>query len=303
VTPPYARIAADLRDRIAAGVLRPGDLVPSARQITREFGVALATATKVLAALRDDGLVRPVPGIGTVVAAPAAGPPVPVVHKRRAAEGELTGERVVRAAVAVADRDGLGGLSMRRIATELGTATMSLYRHVPNKDELVLRMADAVFGDNPPPAERPAGWRAQLEALARVQWAGYRRHPWLASVISLTRPQLFPNGIAHTEWALLALDELNLDPGTRLHAVVTLVGYVRGTATNFEPQARDEQDTGVTDHEWQDAHEPEYAAYFSDGRYPMLAKISRTPVDLDLDSLFEFGLASLLDGYAARFNG
>src|SRR6266540_2155061 len=278
MTAPYARIADEIRQRIATGALGSGDLVPSARALTREFGVALATATKALAALRADGLVRPVPGVGTVVATPSAEPPA-VVRRPRSGEHDLSRERIVRAAIAIADDEGLGGLSMRRIATELGAATMSLYRHVPNKDELVLLMADAVFGDVPPPTERPEGWRAQLEALARREWAGYREHPWLAPVISMTRPQLLPNGVAHTEWALRALDNLGLDPHTRLHAVVTLLGYVRGTATNFEPQAQAEQDTGVTDEEWMDAHHPTFPAFFGAGPYQMLAKLSHTPVD------------------------
>ena len=63
-TPPYARIAAELADRIAAGELRPGDRVPSTREITRTCGVAMATATKVLASLRDQGLVRAEPRRG-----------------------------------------------------------------------------------------------------------------------------------------------------------------------------------------------------------------------------------------------
>ncbi len=60
-------VADELRRRIVDGDLRPGDRVPSTRAITREWGVAMATATKVLGALREDGLVRAVPGIGTVV--------------------------------------------------------------------------------------------------------------------------------------------------------------------------------------------------------------------------------------------
>ncbi|MFD0358781.1 winged helix-turn-helix domain-containing protein, partial [Streptomyces sp. NPDC127110] len=73
---PYARIAAELRRRIESGELRPGDRVPSTRAITQRWGVAMATASKVLAALGQEGLVRAVPGVGTVVAdppAPAAG--------------------------------------------------------------------------------------------------------------------------------------------------------------------------------------------------------------------------------------
>ena len=65
--PPYAQIAAELRDQINNGTLAPGDRVPSTREITQRWGVAMATATKALAALRQEGIVRPVPGVGTVV--------------------------------------------------------------------------------------------------------------------------------------------------------------------------------------------------------------------------------------------
>ena len=64
---PSVRIVAELRRRIAAGELPPNARVPSTRQITQEWGVAMATATKVLTALRHEGLVRAVPGVGTVV--------------------------------------------------------------------------------------------------------------------------------------------------------------------------------------------------------------------------------------------
>lgn len=73
--PPYARIVTEIRRRIEAGELRPGDRIPSARQITKEWGVAIATATKVLAVLRQEGLVHPRPGVGTVVVAPPAPAP------------------------------------------------------------------------------------------------------------------------------------------------------------------------------------------------------------------------------------
>ena len=72
-TPPYLRIADDIRRRIRSGDLRPGDRVPSARRLRQEQGVAIATATKALAALQQEGFVQAVPGIGTVVS--PAGPP------------------------------------------------------------------------------------------------------------------------------------------------------------------------------------------------------------------------------------
>src|SRR3954464_7038139 len=154
--PPYRRIAAEIPARVRAGTLRPGDRVPSARQITRDWGVAIATATKALALLRDEGLTLPRPGVGTVVAAPAT-----ATTKR--GERELDRDRIVRAATAVADAEGMTQLSMRRVATALGVPTMSLYRHIPGKDDLILAMIDAAYGEIQLPATRPAGWRAQLD--------------------------------------------------------------------------------------------------------------------------------------------
>src|SRR4051794_26350466 len=89
----------------------------------------------------------------------------------------LTLDRVVEAAVEVADRDGLGALSMRRIAAELGTGTMSLYRYVPGKAELLDLMLDRVQRPSEDPADfGDGGWRPALEALAHATLALYRRH-------------------------------------------------------------------------------------------------------------------------------
>src|SRR5262249_35638332 len=120
--PPYRRIAGEIRARIAGHELRPGDPVPSARGISREWGGALATATKVPATLNAEGVTRSLPGRGTVV----AGPAVPARPGDLAARGahrnegdpDLTRERIVAAAIRVADAEGLAQLSMRRIATE-----------------------------------------------------------------------------------------------------------------------------------------------------------------------------------------
>lgn len=293
------RIAAEIRRRIDSGELRAGNRVPSTRQITREWGVAMATASRVLATLRQEGLVHTVPGAGTVVAASVAGPGrprVPHVRNLRPIEQGLTQERVVATAIAIADAEGLAALSMRRVASDLGIPTMSLYRYVPAKDGLVLLMADAAIGELHLPDPPPRGWRAQLEVAARLQWAGYKRHPWLPPVISLTRPQVLPNGIKHTEWSLRAVDGLGLDPNTRLHVAVTLFGFVRGTAVNLEPEAEAAQDTGLDNEQWMDSQEAAMAALLKTGPVPHLARVMGESVELDLDTLFEFGLRRLLDG-------
>ncbi len=299
--PPSVRIAAEIRRRIAAGELRPGDRVPSARQITGEWGVAIATATKVLAGLRREGLVRAVPGVGTVVerreSPPARTRRAPA---RRTADAELTRERVVATAVAIADADGLDALSMRRVATDLGVATMTIYRHVPGKDELVLLMADAAYGERPLPEPPPPDWRTGLTLIAREQWAGYRRHEWLARITSMTRPEPLPNAMAHTDWTMRALDGLGLTAETMLLLAVTLANHVRGTAENLEAETQAEHDTGLTAEQWMEAQGAALADVFAARPLPMLSRVAQGPdIDLDIDVLFEFGLQRLLDGFAA----
>lgn len=142
----------------------------------------------------------------------------------------------------------------RRIAADLGVTTMALYRHVPGKDELLLLMADSVFGGPPLPEPSARGWRPHLEAAARMQWAMYQRHPWLAQITSFTRPLPAPRAMAHPEWVMRALDGLGLDPVTMIHVHTTLAGYVRGLAANLETEAEAVQDSGITDEQWMDAH-------------------------------------------------
>src|SRR5512133_3632112 len=97
--PPYVQIATEIRRRITAGELRPGDRVPSTRQIAQEWSVAIATATRALTSLSQQGVVRAEPRVGPVVAMPEP-PPAPPQHatRRRAVrepDQELTRERIV----------------------------------------------------------------------------------------------------------------------------------------------------------------------------------------------------------------
>lgn len=196
----------------------------------------------------------------------------------------------------VADAEGLSALSMRRIATELDVPTMSLYRQVRAKEQLLVLMADAAFAAHRLPRTFPPGWRAQLELLCRLQWSIYRRHPWLAQVISLTRPLMAPHAVAHTEWALRALSGRGLGQHNQLHLVAALANHVRGTAVNLEREAEAEQDTGLTDDEWMAAQADVLGGLLAAGEFPHLARLTRTAVDLNVESLFEFGLQRLLDG-------
>ncbi|MGW1738154.1 TetR/AcrR family transcriptional regulator C-terminal domain-containing protein [Nocardia sp. NPDC001965] len=301
--PPYRAIAAAIRARIASGDLRPGDRVPSIRQIAQRWGVAVATATKVTAVLRAEGLVESRVGSGTVVSASAApgrpAVPAPAVGKRpgNSADRQPHLARLLRAAVAIADTEGLDAVSMRRLAVELGVGPMSLYRQVANKDELLTLMAGAVFGELDLPQPGSRGWRADLEEIARLQWRLCRRHLWLPRVVSFTRPLLAPDMMAQTEWVLRALDGLGLSAQTRMREALTLHSLVVTVALSAAAEAEAEQNTGVTLDRWRSAARVRADELLGSGRFPRLAG---TPEETtaDLDGLFEYGLARHLDGVA-----
>ncbi|MGW3351394.1 TetR/AcrR family transcriptional regulator C-terminal domain-containing protein [Nonomuraea rubra] len=295
-TPPHARIAADIKQRIADGRLRPGERVPSTRQLARDWNVALATAAKALTLLARDGAVVAEPRVGTVVAERPGTPSRP--RPGATAEHELTRRRVVRAAIEIADAEGLSELTMRAVAGRLGAATMSLYRHVGGKDDLVMLMVDAAFAEFPLPRERPEGWRARLETSARVQWAAYRAHPWMAGATPLTRPVPSEALLQHSEFVMEVLQGTGLDAATRMYVMILIYSFVQGIAAHIELEQRARADTGITDEEWMTGQE----AFLGDVKAanPAFSQLldELGEFDLDLDRLFEFGLRSLLDGLA-----
>ncbi|HZX07885.1 GntR family transcriptional regulator [Kribbella sp.] len=293
---PYQVIAAALRRRIQAGELLPGDRVPSTRALTRDFGVAMATATKALQVLQAERLVHASPGVGTVV-----GPPPRARRTAAADDGvlDLNRDEVVRTGIAIADAEGLAALSMRRIATELGVSTMALYRYVGGKDALVVQMVNEAIGEFPL-GEVPEYWRDAVALVARVHWAAYRRHLWLASAISLSRPQLVPRLLPHTNAVLAALR--GFDKHAAMSTMISLFAYVRGIALVMESEAQAEQDTGETADEWVVHQTDQLSAMIAAGNLGAFQELLADgfDYDYDLDQLFEFGLGVFLDGLAAR---
>ncbi|MFE6779712.1 GntR family transcriptional regulator [Streptomyces sp. NPDC057702] len=309
--PPYLRIAAELRRRVTAGELAPGDRVPSTRQLAREWGVAMATATKALTTLRLEGLVVARPRAGTVVAGGVASPAPPARRRPAPAPGpppeaELSLDRIVRTAIDMADTEGLAALSMRGVAARLGVAVMSPYRYVPSKDELILLMADAAYGEVGYPAKPPAGWRPRVELGAHTLWGLYRRHPWLAQLGSLTRPLMVPNLVGHGEWLLRALDGHGLDPTTLFEIHLLVYSHVQGMAVHLEWETSAEADTGQSDEEWMDSRAPALRDLVRSHRFPTFTRVVGSftdGYDLRIDDLFATGLRALLDGLTPLVEG
>jgi AcrR family transcriptional regulator len=185
---------------------------------------------------------------------------------------------------------------MRRVAAEVGVSTMSLYRHVADKDDLLLQMMDTTLGEWPFPAQAPDGWRARLELAARMLWTAFRRPPWLAPALSVNRPQPVPNALPYIEWVRTALDGLGPTSADMLTTHITLFNYVRGTAANIELEMEAEATTGMNREEWLDTQESTLRSILDAGHFPLFERMETTDYTVDLDELFEFGLQRLLDG-------
>jgi AcrR family transcriptional regulator len=219
-------------------------------------------------------------------------------RERRPRKHGLTVDRVVSAAIEIADADGLAALSMGRIAEHLGFSTMSLYRHVRNKDELVALMVDAAVEapDSADDAE-PSGWR---EALERWSWDlldVVRRHPWLLEV-QLPRQPFGPRRLVWLERGLGAMAQTEIPEDSKAQIILLLNGYVFSearTAAEVEPpESEEEAEVAAVD------HESAIAALVDADRFPAL----RNALDAGVfdspgpgrDDDFTFGLALILDG-------
>lgn len=301
-----AAIAAELRAQITSGRLQPGDLLPSAREIVRTWHVAIATASRVHAMLRAEGLALPLPGVGTVVAgADRSGPgdrsdrakdhgARPSRSSTRGAE-PLTARRITVAGIAIADFDGVEMLSMRRVARLLRTQPTSLYRHVSSKEDLVTRMMELALRQWSP-GESNGTWRDQLVSGHRELWAVFRRHQWLAPQLSVTRPQLLPAALVFAEWAMQTLAQAGLSPEEAFEAHLLLFTQVRGTAILLEPEAEAESASGIDADTWIEQRIDTFKDLTTQERHVGLGSLAGSGYVLDIDRLFERGLGLLIDG-------
>lgn len=147
-------------------------------------------------------------------------------NPQRGPKRELSIERIVDAAVEIADAGGLGAVSMASVSASLGFTTMSLYRYVSAKDDLVLLMGEAGYG-TPPEAVREAdGWRERLTAWSHAQVQMYERHPWILD-IPITGTPMTPNSLAWLDAALEVLDGQPLDAEEKLSVVLAVMAQTR----------------------------------------------------------------------------
>ena len=216
----------------------------------------------------------------------------------------LTLERIVAAAIAVADTDGLAGLSMSRIAQDLGFSTMSLYRYVSTKDELLLLAQDAAFGQ-PPKTKPGTDWRPALRSWAQAEIAAYRRHAWTLQ-IPVAGPPLMPSQLAWLDAGLGILSATPLLPNEKTSSILLVTSYVRGVAQLERELETGRMGSDLTAEELSRGVEQAFAMLVTPDRFPHLHRVVEQggfddevrQDDQGLDHELRFGLERVLDGIA-----
>ncbi|MGF7234001.1 MAG: TetR/AcrR family transcriptional regulator [Frankia sp.] len=211
----------------------------------------------------------------------------------------LSLDRIVAAGIEVALADGLGSLSMSRVAAQVGASTMSLYRYVAAKDELLVLMADAALGPPPRVWEPADGWRPGMARWAVGVRTAYRSNPW-ALRIPISGPPFGPNNVAWLDAALRCLADTPLTEQQKLSTVLLVSGFVRNEATLTADLAAAASATP------EQKIMPGYGATLSrligPDAFPALQRAIASGSlddDDDLNSEFDFGLERILDGVAA----
>jgi AcrR family transcriptional regulator len=242
-----------------------------------------------------------------VPASPASQPiwtrPEPGARKPR-----FSREQIAAAALAIADAEGFDAVSIRRVAAELGAGTMSLYRYISAKADLVALMDDAIVGESlVPDGQLPADWRDALAMIARATRAALLRHPWAVQALqgrgaAAQDGSFGPNGIRHFEQSLAAVATAPLDTAAKLDLLAVIDDYVFGHVLRTgELQARAaDADPG---------HNAAITGYIhgqlATGQFPHLSKLTHDPAaqsiadPSQLDQRFERGLQALLNGAIA----
>lgn len=219
----------------------------------------------------------------------------------------LSLDRIVEAGIAIAASEGIGAVTMGRVAKTLGVSPMSLYRYVAARDELYVLMQDAATGA---PPEMPAGitgWRARLEWWARAQRDVFRRNLWLLR-IPITSPPASPHSLEWMEQGLAALDGSGLEEGWRLSVLMLVGGFVRNEVTLMADLDAAMRAGGREPDEVMRRYARTIDALTSTApeRFPALRRTLASGV-LDVadeeNTEFEFGLGRVLDGVAVLVGG
>lgn len=221
---------------------------------------------------------------------------VPYRHHERRKRRSLDQAQIVRAALELLDEVGLEDLTMRRVAERLGVKAASLYRHVRNKDELLVLLGDQISGEIPL-VPRSGSWQEQLRAMARNVRRGLLAHRDAATLLAIT-PPFGPRRLRHIESVLRTLREAGLTAADAASAAYHCNNFVTEFAAD---EARFESFAAATGSSRRKMFEQARRHFKSlpAGEYPTLVALADHLAKDDADALFEFGLDVWMRGLEA----
>lgn len=209
----------------------------------------------------------------------------------------FTLDQIVTTSVAIADAEGIEALTMRRLAKEIGAGTMSLYRYVPSKDELLHLMLDYVSA--PPADGYGTTWRETLLAAAREGRKLMLTHPWLLH-INMTRPVIGPNSMAQMEAIMAGLNDLPFSDQEKIMMISLLDSFVLGSVRQEVLYENAAAESDMSDEEFWGYQMPALAKAMQSGAYPTMASLESDAFDAGWEETFELGLQLALDGLAQQ---
>lgn len=149
-----------------------------------------------------------------------------VKQPSRGPKGELSIKKIVDAAIAIADRDGLAAVSMSRVAQSLGFTTMSLYRYVTSKEDLLVLMQDAICDIPIPPEEASKPWRQEIREYVWACIGVFREHPWYGDIPIMSVP-LTPGNLQVVDWMLRIMRDFPLNDFEKMSFLLLISSYSR----------------------------------------------------------------------------
>jgi AcrR family transcriptional regulator len=219
----------------------------------------------------------------------------------RPAPAPLTRARIVRAAMTLADKQGLDAVSLRNVGAALEAGAMRLYGYVATKQELLELMVDAVYGELVAAGPLTGNWQSALSELARRTRRAAHKHTWFIDLVG-GRPHLGPHALAHLEASLAALAATPTFGGIdeALRALRIVNAYTLGAIRAEASELTAERQSGLAKSDWQRATLPYLERKLSSGKFPQLARVIRDATHPEPDAVFEQGLSCVLDGIAAQ---
>jgi AcrR family transcriptional regulator len=224
--------------------------------------------------------------------------PVWARNDRQPRRRTLTRESIVRAAVVMADRDGLDVVSIRSVAAALDVRPMSLYAHVASKEDLLDLMFDQVAGESLLGDELPRQWRSALEAVARRTRDQGMAHPWTIGLL-VDRIQLGSNTLRILDEWMRAVAPLALDENVAWSIVTAVDDYTVGYVIRASAQRRAVPSDPAAADEWNSSVSRYLTESADSGDYPHIAPLLRRGFGEQPDN-FEEGLSNLLDSVELR---